>query len=212
MVPETSPYTPAVLARFWAKVDRRGPNECWEWTAARHDRGGYGLLNVGGFIARANRIALEVRLGRALTAGMVARHTCDNPPCCNPSHLVEGTQLDNMRDAKSRSRHKHGERGALKMTGAAVISIRNDVSAGMSVAEAASKYGISQSMASMVTSGTRWAHIGGPITSGVRKSHCVNGHEFTPENTIVRNGGLKRVCRTCNNINQARYRAKRKAA
>lgn len=29
-----------------------------------------------------------------------------------------------------------------------------------------------------------------------RKTHCIRGHEFTPENTIVHCGG-KRACRTC---------------
>ncbi|NED52837.1 HNH endonuclease, partial [Micromonospora aurantiaca] len=27
------------------------------------------------------------------------------------------------------------------------------------------------------------------------KTHCIRGHEFTPENTYVKNGG--RDCRTC---------------
>lgn len=31
-----------------------------------------------------------------------------------------------------------------------------------------------------------------------RKTHCKYGHEFTPENTIVRNPG-RRQCRTCTN-------------
>lgn len=29
-----------------------------------------------------------------------------------------------------------------------------------------------------------------------RKTHCIRGHEFTPENTIIQCGG-KRACRTC---------------
>lgn len=34
----------------------------------------------------------------------VVRHTCDNPRCINPHHLVGGTQIDNVRDCKERGR------------------------------------------------------------------------------------------------------------
>jgi hypothetical protein len=30
-----------------------------------------------------------------------------------------------------------------------------------------------------------------------KKSHCVNGHEFTPENTAMRSDGTGRHCKTC---------------
>jgi len=32
-------------------------------------------------------------------------HKCDNPICCNPSHLFVGSQLDNIRDRDSKNRH-----------------------------------------------------------------------------------------------------------
>ena len=30
-----------------------------------------------------------------------------------------------------------------------------------------------------------------------RKTHCIHGHEYTPENTYFRPGTDKRICRTC---------------
>jgi HNH endonuclease len=42
------------------------------------------------------------------------------------------------------------------------------------------------------------------------KTHCVNGHEYTEENTIRRAGG-GRDCRACNNARQKKFQRKRKA-
>ncbi|TKG21761.1 hypothetical protein FCV81_08845 [Vibrio breoganii] len=35
-----------------------------------------------------------------LDDGIVVRHTCDNPYCFNPDHLVKGTTADNNHDRK----------------------------------------------------------------------------------------------------------------
>lgn len=37
----------------------------------------------------------------------------------------------------------------------------------------------------------------GIIAINAAKTHCIHGHEFTPENTIVYADGRKRGCRTC---------------
>lgn len=36
--------------------------------------------------------------------GKLIRHTCDNPPCKNAEHLIEGTQEQNMCDMYNRGR------------------------------------------------------------------------------------------------------------
>jgi len=43
-----------------------------------------------------------------------------------------------------------------------------------------------------------------------RKSHCKNGHLFTPENTLLREGKWRR-CLTCRDASNARVMAKTKA-
>lgn len=90
--------------RFWAKVDRGEPDECWEWQGNR-DLNGYGRIWVDGRSPRASRVAWELENGCAFPAGMLACHTCDNPPCVNPRHIFVGTYRDNQRDASAKKRN-----------------------------------------------------------------------------------------------------------
>jgi hypothetical protein len=50
----------------------------------------------------------------------------------------------------------------------------------------------------------------GPAAVNHRKTHCINGHEFTEENTYRLNG--KRHCRTCHREYERERRAREKAA
>lgn len=86
--------------KFWAKVGKRGEEECWPWLGAI-DTQGYGRA---GKRDRAHRIAFLI-FHQHIPPGMVVRHRCDNPPCCNPSHLELGSKSDNARDAVERDRH-----------------------------------------------------------------------------------------------------------
>ena len=97
--------------RFWSGVDRRGPDECWNWTRARQTRGlKYGIIGIGSRLDGSKRAVLAHRLAWQLTHGPLARqglkvlHRCDNPLCCNPAHLFLGTQADNVADMFSKGR------------------------------------------------------------------------------------------------------------
>ena len=43
----------------------------------------------------------------------------------------------------------------------------------------------------------------GPAGINARKTHCIHGHEFTPENTYIKGGW--RICRECKHVNQLSY-------
>lgn len=96
--------TPKEKARFWAKVDMLGPDECWLWNA-RKTKTGYGQFSRKRKPKLAHRVAYELAVG-PIPAGLHVLHSCDNPPCCNPAHLHSGTNADNMREKCERGRHK----------------------------------------------------------------------------------------------------------
>jgi len=52
----------------------------------------------------ASRAAWMLYHHEAAPAGLVVRHTCDNPPCVAPDHLLLGTQADNVQDRVDRDR------------------------------------------------------------------------------------------------------------
>lgn len=80
---------------FWKRVDRREPDECWEWKLHR-GRHGYGRGSIEGRQALAHRIAYELAIG-PIPEGLVLDHLCRNPPCCNPAHLEPVTSAENTR-------------------------------------------------------------------------------------------------------------------
>lgn len=92
----------ALANRFWSKVQIGEPDECWPWTASKGFRN-YGKFKLCDTYVNAHRIAYWLDRG-VYPNDIVIRHTCDNPICCNPSHLIGGTQTDNIRDKTTRNR------------------------------------------------------------------------------------------------------------
>lgn len=116
--------TRPIEMRFWHRVDRgANSDECWLWKGCTNSQG-YGCVNVDA----THRAALTHRVAFFLTHGYwpnVARHSCDNPPCCNPSHILDGTRTDNARDRDSRGRTSRGtSRWNAKLNPAAADEIR----------------------------------------------------------------------------------------
>lgn len=91
---------------------------------------------------------------------MVIRHSCDNPPCTNPAHLLVGTHADNVADRVTRSRNAVGEaHGIAKLTESDVAEIRNLYSAGIYQRIIAQQFGISQSNVSYIVNHVAWQHV-----------------------------------------------------
>ena len=138
--------------RFWAKVDKRGPDDCWLWTGWV-DPQGYGRFLFDGRVQGAHRFAY-LRFVGPIPDGKVLDHACHtwdatcldlgsgcpHRRCVNPRHLQPVTQRENL--------------------------LRGN-------------------------------------NSRVRITHCIRGHEYTPENTRLRfppNEPPSRACKACEKI------------
>ena len=89
--------------RFWDKVSRAGPEECWPWTGTLGGSNGYGAFWLDGHQVPAHRYSLALS-GIEIPPGMIVMHSCDNPPCVNPAHLSVGTNADNTADMFAKGR------------------------------------------------------------------------------------------------------------
>lgn len=137
------------ISLFLEKVSKSDAG-CWEFVCNQQTHYKYFLIYNDSFIinARAHRVSYVIHNGD-ISKGLIIRHTCDNPSCVNPDHLLAGTQKQNAEDRAYRNR------------------------------DLKSPAGINRS-----------------------KTHCINGHEFTPENTYTRyREGGGRICKTCNHLN-----------
>lgn len=101
------PRPKPVEMRFWSKVRKGKPDECWEWTGAMSH--GYGAFFVNWkCTVIAHRMAYMLCKGPVPETIFVCHH-CDNPKCVNPDHLFLGNHADNMHDGWSKERFPYGE-------------------------------------------------------------------------------------------------------
>ncbi len=167
------------IERFWSHVNI-SPNldDCWEWQRKRMEDGyGHFTLRIAKGRTRhlvAPRVAFF--LSRQFWPPLFVLHHCDNPPCCNPSHLFMGDTKINMEDAKAKGRlprgvnhhtKKHPEKilkgsqryWQAKLTEKSVLEIRRRVSDGERQAVMVREYGVSRSLISLVVLNKVWTHI-----------------------------------------------------
>lgn len=155
--------------RFWSKVNIGEADACWPWAAAIA-KDGYGQFwnPLRRTMDLAHRVAYEMTNGplpakeRGIfgAAGTVVMHTCDNPPCCNPAHLVAATQFENMQDCFRKGRlNRKGERNSRALLTEEVVA---EIRAGHTGRHGdkmriARQYGISSGHVSKILAGQVWA-------------------------------------------------------
>lgn len=132
-----------------------GDDACWPWMG-RKDADGYGVIGTS---VRAHRVAWAYSNGE-IPHGMVIMHTCDNPPCCNPSHLRLGTYADNAHDRDCKARSARGERsGMAKLTEIKVSEIRSLYEHGTSIHKLSRDFHVSRPTIKSALRRKTWAHV-----------------------------------------------------
>lgn len=100
--------------------------DCWPWPEGWSiNDDGYGIVSVEGEDYFAHR-AVFMLVGGPIDSGLVVRHSCDNPRCINPAHLLLGTQADNVQDSIDRGRHRSVQGKTLTTTISRLEKERDD--------------------------------------------------------------------------------------
>jgi DNA-binding XRE family transcriptional regulator len=159
-------YDLKTLHRLWSKViiPKDYENDCWIWTGMP-DRNGYGFIGVKGKNHRVHRFIYECYNG-SIPDGLLICHSCDNPPCVSPYHLLPGTHQDNIDDAIERNRLAYGEK-----IGTAVLT-DNDIKEILillwenkfNCVQLSKKYGVEPTTINGIVVGRQWKHIYNQLT------------------------------------------------
>lgn len=148
-----------VIDRLMSRVTQ-APSGCLEWTGATRGAMGYSTLgNEPGKLPKmlyGHVVSYEHHHG-AIPAGMVVRHTCDNPICVSPDHLILGTNSDNHQDMVQRGRR--GVNTPHKVTELEVKAMRAERASGATLTSLAAKYGLSLAQVSKICNGQAWKHV-----------------------------------------------------
>lgn len=110
----TYDITDELIERFHQKYYINANTGCWEWTATK-DPDGYGTIAIRPncrtkwSTARALRVSYRIFNGD-IPEGLIITHTCNNPSCVNPEHLILGTHKTNYQDALAAGKISCGSR------------------------------------------------------------------------------------------------------
>jgi hypothetical protein len=151
-----------ITRRRWLVKEKRW-DECWEYTGGKGFNG-YGHTSWNSKMCLVHRLAywLWKMKGKGKIGKWKIRHTCDNPICFNPVHLVRGTSKQNQQDSKKRCRMRKAkgeDNGVAKLTEHFVRKMRALYSKGVSTVELGVRFGVTRSNASYVCNRHTWKHL-----------------------------------------------------
>lgn len=195
-MPVVNPIPPVLSAQrieiFWGHVDKSpglGPfGDCWvfRWHHPKTPQDSSHLsVKIGKRRVNVHRLAFYLVTGIWTLLNLC--HKCDIGRCCNPDHLFEGTQAENIADMMSKQRHgsqrypdtwmKHGERlnelrrenpekvakgsrnGCAKLTEIDIPIIRLAHQEGATILGLSKRFKVSRPVIKGIIMRTGWKHV-----------------------------------------------------
>lgn len=135
-------------------------SECWENTARKD----YPYIQCNNSMLTLHRLVCALMWG-PIHPKLDVHHTCDNPKCLNPFHLVPVTHRRNLLDAAAKGKMgaKNVNPGCLrhnaKLSDNSVIEIRKAWLSGQSCSLLAKQYGVSRKLIRNVATRKTWRHV-----------------------------------------------------
>jgi hypothetical protein len=177
------PMTQEEIALFWSRMRIGAADACWEWQAGRTGDGYGAFVVFPQIVVLAHRIAYFLHTGIDPIGKLVRHYECDNPPCCNPTHLKAGSNADNSQDMVRNGRSLKGDKnpmrkypdkvlrgeknGNSKYTETIVLEMLTLQEQGMSQRAISRQFKIPIVMAQRILNREVWKHVIFPPSSGM---------------------------------------------
>lgn len=185
--------------RFWSKVDKSPSasrsGECWVWRTGNRP-----LFKINNKNVYASRVSYQWAHPDEDISDVIIRHTCDNPPCVNPAHLVTGTHKDNSDDKMLRGRRE------LPLSNSQVEDIRSRPLSITMCRDLAEEFGVTTSQIKSVLEGRSYAWIPGarevpPQFTGYKLTHeevvyiakRMENHKYGDQKELAERFGVTRL-------------------
>ena len=140
------------------KLKINSDTACWLWTGTTC-KWGYGRIQTKDGLIYVHRHQYERYKGQ-IPKGLIIRHMCHVPNCCNPEHLLCGTQKENLQDSVLAKRQAYGERsGKTTLTEIQARTIKLLCLTGLKNVEVANRYNINPVIVSNIKHGKTWKYL-----------------------------------------------------
>jgi hypothetical protein len=142
-------------------AETKGPLQTPCWIYQGDTSGEYGVIHYNGKAYKAHRVAFETWV-KQIGCGLSVLHHCDTPLCCNPAHLFEGTQYDNVHDMinKGRAVFPRGEHnGRATISEETAKEIKDLLAKGLRPIVIQQRLSISKDIVFGIKYGRIWRHL-----------------------------------------------------